>query len=314
MEIKQDYAVTLQNSGYLAPAASVHEALVRYQMMKDFIHSILKPGVDYGSIPGSDKPALWKPGAEKLATFFGLRPVFQIVEKVTDWTGTDHGGEPFFILHYKCQLYRNGELIGEGLGSCNSWEAKYRYRSQNRKCPKCGKETIIKGKAEYGGGWLCHTKKGGCGAKFADNDSSITNQETGRVKNTDVFDQVNTIDKMAQKRAMVAAVLVAVNASDYFTQDIEDFIDGDYVESEPVATPAPTKKARPEDEPIPAPASEMTLEFAESELNSKGVRYGDLDSDKLRFMHKALSTKEPTEEIVRKITAIRTILAAREAA
>lgn len=71
---------------------------------------------------------------------------------------------------------------------------------------------------------------------------------------------------------------------------------------------------QPAEEAIPAPTSEMTLEFAESELNSKGVRYGDLDSDKLRFMHKALSTKEPTEEIVRKLTAIRTILAAREAA
>jgi len=71
---------------------------------------------------------------------------------------------------------------------------------------------------------------------------------------------------------------------------------------------------QPAEEAIPAPTSEMTLEFAESELNSKGVRYGDLDSDKLRFMHKALSTKEPTDEIVRKITAIRTILAAREAA
>jgi len=71
---------------------------------------------------------------------------------------------------------------------------------------------------------------------------------------------------------------------------------------------------QPANEPIPAPTSEMTLEFAESELNSKGVRYGDIDSDKLRFMHKALSTKEPTEEIVRKLTAIRTILAAREAA
>jgi len=71
---------------------------------------------------------------------------------------------------------------------------------------------------------------------------------------------------------------------------------------------------QPAEEAIPAPTSEMTLEFAESELNSKGVRYGDLDSDKLRFMHKALSTKEQTDEIVRKLTAIRTILAAREAA
>lgn len=33
-------------------------------------------------------------------------------------------------------------------------------------CPECGKDTIIKGKEEYGGGWLCYKAKGGCGAKF----------------------------------------------------------------------------------------------------------------------------------------------------
>jgi hypothetical protein len=33
-------------------------------------------------------------------------------------------------------------------------------------CPVCGKDAVIKGKAEYGGGWLCFGKKGGCGAKW----------------------------------------------------------------------------------------------------------------------------------------------------
>lgn len=36
-------------------------------------------------------------------------------------------------------------------------------------CPSCKKTgTIIKGKAEYGGGYVCFTKKDGCGAKFTD--------------------------------------------------------------------------------------------------------------------------------------------------
>jgi hypothetical protein len=35
-------------------------------------------------------------------------------------------------------------------------------------CPNCGKDAVIKGKPEYGGGWLCYSKKGGCGAKFTD--------------------------------------------------------------------------------------------------------------------------------------------------
>lgn len=38
-----------------------------------------------------------------------------------------------------------------------------------KKCPACGSTSaIIKGKAEYGGGWVCFKKKGGCGAKLAD--------------------------------------------------------------------------------------------------------------------------------------------------
>ena len=35
------------------------------------------------------------------------------------------------------------------------------------KCPGCGEtKAVIKGKAEYGGGYLCFKKKGGCGAKW----------------------------------------------------------------------------------------------------------------------------------------------------
>jgi hypothetical protein len=33
---------------------------------------------------------------------------------------------------------------------------------------------------------------------------------------------VNTIQKMAQKRALVAATLIATSASEFFTQDVED--------------------------------------------------------------------------------------------
>lgn len=40
-------------------------------------------------------------------------------------------------------------------------------------CPACGKPAIIKSKAEYGGGWICFEKKGGCGRKFKDGDPDI---------------------------------------------------------------------------------------------------------------------------------------------
>jgi len=45
-----------------------------------------------------------------------------------------------------------------------------------------------------------------------------------RIPNPDVADAVNTIQKMAQKRALVAATLIATSASEFFTQDMEDAV------------------------------------------------------------------------------------------
>lgn len=228
----------IREEGFISPATSMDTAVQRYSAMRDFIANVLRNGTDYGTIPGAgDKPTLLKPGAEKLASFFGLSSSFVLVDKEQDWTGKDHNGEPFFYYWYKCVLSRGGVHVAEGEGSANSMEKKYRYRSANLKCPNCGNETIIKGKEEYGGGWVCFAKKGGCGAKFKDGDSRIENQPRGQVLNPDIADVVNTLQKMAQKRALVAAVLIGTNASDYFTQDIEDMsfgnagiIDAEFVE------------------------------------------------------------------------------------
>jgi hypothetical protein len=115
-----------------------------------------------------------------------------------------------------------GAFIGEGVGSCSTMESKYRFRKAEQKCPECGKEAIIKGKKEYGGGWLCFKKKGGCGVKFKDGDSDIENQEMGRIEYDNPADYYNTCLKIGKKRSLVDATLTATAASDIFTQDIED--------------------------------------------------------------------------------------------
>lgn len=155
------------------PVMSVSDAIERRQAIDEFRRDILVSGTDYGVIPGTGtKPTLFKPGAEKLCTFFGLAPKFVATEKILDWTGKDHDGEPFFFFQYTCELWHKGEFVGEGGGNCSSWERKYRYKRN--------------------------------------------------AKNPDIADIVNTLDKMAQKRALMAAVLVVTNASQYFTQDLED--------------------------------------------------------------------------------------------
>lgn len=180
--------------------------------------------------------------------------MFEDVQCIEDWTGEDHNGEPFFYYRQRCKLYRGDRFIASADGSCNSWEKKYRYRQSTRVCPACGKETIIKGKAEYGGGWVCFAKKGGCGSKYSDGDPAIEGQQAGQIKNPDIAEQVNTILKMAQKRALVAATLIATGASDYFTQDLDDFvIEGNYHESAPEQPPAPPPAPTHKQPPASAP-------------------------------------------------------------
>jgi hypothetical protein len=219
------------------PVLNVQLAVHRQSAITQYVKDAFIEGKDYGVIPGVNKPSLFKPGAEKLLTFFGLAAQFVEVETVEDWTGAEHGGEAFFMYRYRCDMYRNGNLLGSGIGSCNSWESKYRYRNGERVCPECGKAYIMRSKfppknqPKADPGWYCYAKKGGCGAEFDANDKRITEQVIGKVPNPDPADVVNTIDKMAQKRALVAGCLITVNASDYFTQDVEDMVvDGNYID------------------------------------------------------------------------------------
>lgn len=210
--------LVLSDQTYM-PAMSISQAVARFNTLVEFVQTVMRPDIDYGIVPGTNnKPTLLKPGAEKLTTLFGLTTRFVVVEKTEDWTGD----EPFFYYWYRCQLWRGDRLIAEADGSCNSHESKYRWRESKRLCPACGQAAIIKGKEEYGGGWLCFKKQGGCGTKYRDGDQAIEGQQTGRVLNADIADQVNTFQKMAQKRALIAATLIGVNASEFFTQDLDD--------------------------------------------------------------------------------------------
>jgi len=198
--------------------AMTPERLVRQiELIQDVMKNVMHENEHYGKIPGcGDKPSLLKPGAEKLSTTFRLAPSYNIEEK----------NLPNNHREYKvvCTLTHipTGAIFGQGVGAGSTMESKYRYRKSERICPKCGKDTIIKGKEEYGGGFICFAKKGGCGAKFKKDDTEITDQIVGRIEYEDPADYYNTVLKMAKKRAHVDAVLTCTAASDIFTQDVED--------------------------------------------------------------------------------------------
>lgn len=61
-------------------------------------------------------------------------------------------------------------------------------------CPLCGNaQSIIKSKPEYGGGWLCYDKKGGCGAKFRDDDDRLAASVPRRPDNRDTMGGVGSV-------------------------------------------------------------------------------------------------------------------------
>jgi ribosomal protein L37AE/L43A len=196
---------------------SVEQVMAQVTKIQHVMQQAMKKDEHYGTIPGTDKPTLYKPGAEKLCLTFRLAPTYPVKERT--WHDNGH-----YTVEVTCRLTHisTGNLIAEGEGLCSTLESKYAYRNASRVCPSCGKDAIIKGKREYGGGWVCFKKKDGCGQKFSDGDPAIEGQEVGRKDNPDLADSYNTVLKMACKRALIAAVLNGTAASDIFTQDIGD--------------------------------------------------------------------------------------------
>jgi len=235
-----------QGSGLADWDGAAARGLAARREREQIIEQVLVAGTDFGVIPGTDKPTLLKPGAEKIADCLNLYPDYEVIQAREDWDGGR------FFYRYRCSLKVRGSdaVVATGVGSCNSMEARYRWRTVERACPECKKPAVIKGAAKYGGGWLCWKKKGGCGKKFEEADARISGQVAGKVENDDPFSLVNTIDKMAQKRALVAASL-NLGFSHKFTQDVEDGAPAEEEHPEAQAKPEParTAPAARQDEP-----------------------------------------------------------------
>ena len=135
------------------PLANIETIVAKY----------LKAGRDYDRLPNTTKPTLLKSGAEILADVFGFRTTAKVINRIADY-------DKQFVLYEVCVTVINsdGNIIAEGLGSCNSRERKY--------------------------------------------------------LKTDFASNLNTVLKIAKKRAFVDGILTATHASKVFTQDMEDIV------------------------------------------------------------------------------------------
>ena len=236
----------LHQGGDVAPM-SVETIRAQVNLIQHVMREVMIEGQHFGVVPGTEKPSLMKAGAEKLNMTFHLRARYPQVQR----TDMPNGHRE---IQTQCQLVSPaGEVIGEGWGSCSTMESRYRYRNVSDyeiledPIPSDAKER----KQEY--------RKQGLGMKKVNGVWVwVKYKDAQRQENPDIADTYNTVLKMSNKRALVAATLNATAASDIFTQDMEEVDPG--VEPE---------KAAPRNVTPPQPAGRV--------LKPDATRQGLLD-------------------------------------
>ena len=98
----------------------VQATMAKIRQFQQIIRQSFVEGHDYGVIPNTDKPTLYKPGAEKILMLLGLRSEFDIVDSTRDFE------KGFFEYQIRCRLLHGDMIITEGLGAANTREARYR--------------------------------------------------------------------------------------------------------------------------------------------------------------------------------------------
>lgn len=201
---------------------SVEDVVSRVEKIQTLMKKVMKLDEHYGIIPGTAKPTLLKPGAEKLNFMFQLVPEFQIQK-----SDLPDGHREYVV---KCRLHHRptGTLVAEGDGSCSTLESKFRYRKGYLEkdvgglpdkfwdMPKDDQKNFLKmifGPGEYK-------------PKKRANEWRVMKIEGfgEKTENKDIADTYNTVLKIAEKRAYVNATILACAVSDIFTQDVEDGI------------------------------------------------------------------------------------------
>lgn len=206
-------SLIVQQGGLAQFEGSVQEMAQKLEDMKakialvnQFFKDIMDKDIDFGIIPGTPKPSLYQPGADKLCALYNLAKT--IVDK--------NENKNFETGHYdvtvRVRLIHRGSNIvaGELEGSCSTMESKYRYRwVSERDIPKgIDKDSLV----------------------FKEYDGQYGPYKKYRIENDDLYSQWNTVLKMAIKRAYVGATLCATGLSGIFSQEedeLDAWIDGE---------------------------------------------------------------------------------------
>jgi len=217
----------LPMNGNLMQPATVQELTAQVQVIQECMKRIMKKDTHYGTIAGcGDKPVLLKPGAELILTLFRINPEPE-VEEMSD------GFDVRYRIKVKGIHIPTGNVVGYGVGEASTSEKKYKWRNAI-----CDAEYE---NAEPTRRQIAYIKRNG----------SVSEVKQVRQNPADIM---NTVLKMAKKRAIVDLCLTATACSDIFVQDLDDPGVADMVREERQEAPAPRYQAPARKAPAPAPA------------------------------------------------------------
>lgn len=181
-------------------AMTIEDMANQVQTIQRLMREIMKEDVHYGKIPGTQKNALFKAGAEKIGLMFSLRSEYDIEQ--TDLTD---GHREYQVT---CRIHdKYGEHIGSGIGVCTTMEKKYRFRSENTGKPVPKNYWEHRDQSILGGPAFTPRKVDGKWWIFQ------------QAEYDNPADYYNTAAKMAKKRAYNDAIITCTAASDFFDQE-----------------------------------------------------------------------------------------------
>jgi len=144
------------------------------KLVEVFIGEALEAGIDFGLIPGTTSPTLFEPGASKILNLFNACDDPEIIR----FLETDRLISITVKSYIKHRL--SGLVLATGIGACSTTETKYKYR-------------WVENPEEYG------FDRSGLKAK------QESKRLLFRIPNPEWEELINTVLKMAKKRAMVDA-------------------------------------------------------------------------------------------------------------
>lgn len=189
----------------LVPQSAV-QVRTQVKAIQEVLHAVMKKDVHYGVIPGTQKPTLYKAGAEILLTTFRIS-VDPEIEDLSTQDEIRYRVKARGIANAEIRLGNiSGHVVGAGVGEASTNEEKYKWHGAGEK----EWENTPEDRRRIKYGWKWGQARG-----------EKVDTEIKQVR-TEPADLANTVLKMAKKRAQIDLCLTALSASDVFDQDLED--------------------------------------------------------------------------------------------